>query len=141
MDIHCIYGDSGGFLTPLENELIFQTKSLFSDWNKYYITDYRSIKYIDSEKGYATSSLIIEAKDKRFEFKNIANTDIGILKEFINERKGNAKYSSEQKIKSIEILKEHTEQRNKTSNSLMVVGAILIFVSLFFWFIFRGCSF
>jgi hypothetical protein len=141
MDFHCIYGDNEGFLTLLENELIFQSKTLFGDWNKYFITDYYNIKFIDIEKGLTANTLIIETKDKRFNFKNIANSNINTIIEFINERKGDPNYSSEQKNKSIEILKERTADRSKRSNSLMVVGAILIFVSLIFWCMFRGCSF
>ena len=140
METSCVYELNMGWIELGEKEIIFSSKNLFGERNKFYITDYYNIKLIDFEKGITTSSLIIETKDKKFEFKNIANSEIDTIREIIDKRKGNPDYSSEQKIKGIEILKEHNIESNKKSSSLMWAGISIIIAVLIFWWLFRSCG-
>jgi len=140
MEIYCIYENNAGWIKLDEKEIIFSSKKLLGEWNKFYITDYYNIKYFDIEKGITASSLIIETKDKKFAFTGIANSGIDTIKKIIDERKGNPDYSIEQKIKGIEILKERNIESNKRSNTLMWAGISLIIIVIIFWWLFRSCG-
>ncbi|OFW47183.1 MAG: hypothetical protein A2163_04025 [Actinobacteria bacterium RBG_13_35_12] len=140
MEVYCIYENNAGWIELNEKEIIFSSKKLLGEWNKFYITDYYNIKYIDIEKGITTNSLIIETKDKKFAFTGIANSEIGTIKKIIDKRKGNLNYSTKQKIKGIEILKERNMESNKRSNTLIGAGISLFFIVLVFWWLARSCG-
>lgn len=154
METSCNYELNMGWIEFGEKEIIFSSKKLFGERNKFYITDYYNIKLIDFEKGsgmgsgylrFTTSSLIIETKDKKFKFKNIANSKIDKIREIIDKRKGNPDYSSEQKIKGIdssdfETLKEHNIKSNKKISSLLWGISITITVLCIFWWLFGSCG-
>ena len=61
-----------GWINLDEKLITFSSKKIFGEWNKFYVTDYYNVKYIDIEKGiyaliicfnYLHRSLIKQIKD------------------------------------------------------------------------------